>query len=127
MARALKIFMRGKRVTMLQELLGRMGYTMQDRPGQFGTSTRDAVKQFQASRGLKSTGIVDDALLQSMQQGQPVTVDAPDAPVPDKANNEQQLDILVQLLIRKGILTDAEWQEASSRPAPRQLSGPPLV
>lgn len=138
MARPMKIFMRGKKVTMLQELLRRMGYPMHDKPGQFGTSTRDAVKAVQSQYTLRPTGIVDDGLLQLMQQGQPapeITEKAvAKAPSPDNDHPQQsvtrleaQTEALVRLLIRKGVFTENELHDEMVRIQPKQITEQPLI
>jgi len=134
MARPMKIFMRGKRITMLQELLQRMGYPIHDKPGQFGTSTRDAVKAVQGQYGLKPTGIVDDTLLQRMQQGMPAPAIAEEAPLkaPDSDNHnpqqpDTQTEALIRLLIRKGVFTENELLDEMARLQRRQITEPPLV
>ncbi len=131
MARPLKMFMRGKRVTMLQELLGRMGYPMQDQPGMFGATTRDAVKDFQKQRQLKPTGLVDDELLQLMQQGhvaspskKKTSPESSPAPLPV---NQQQLDALIRLLIRKELISESELQAEIKRPQPVKITQKPLT
>lgn len=122
MARPLKIYMRGKRIAMLQELLRRMGHPIQDKNGQFGASTRDAVKAFQRQYDLKATGMVDDELLSLMQQGplaQASKTEKSSGHVTDKAISsidQDQLDALIQLLINKGIITEQELQAEILRP-----------
>jgi len=131
MSRPLNMFMRGKRVTMLQELLGRMGYPTQDQPGLFGASTRDGVKNFQKQRQLKPTGLVDDELLKLMQQGH-VTASSKKKRKPKKAPspipvNQQQLDALIRLLIRKDLINEDELQVEMERPQPVRVTQPPLT
>jgi len=132
----MKVFMRGKRITMLQELLRRMGYHVHDKPGQFGTSTRDAVKAVQSQYDLKPTGVVDDALLQRMQHGQPAAAiseeDVLKAPAPDTDNEDPlqgdvRLEALVRLLIRKGVLTENELHDEIVRVQVKQITEPPLI
>jgi len=133
MEHKLKMFKRGKGVTMLQELLQRMGYSMHDRPGLFGVSTRDAVKDFQSKKGLKSTGTVDDELLALMRQnfGAPVTSKkgkSKSASTPAlNPVNQEQLDGLIRLLINKGIFTEDELQREIGRPQPLRVTQPPLT
>ncbi len=128
MARALKIFMRGKRITMLQELLCRMGYVIQDQPGLFGTDTRDAVKAFQKQQGVKPSGIVDDALLERMQQGAPQAAAAePDTPDPVSiSRTDPRVDALIRLLVRKNLISEAELMAELQLPQPESLSDGPL-
>ena len=134
MARPMKIFMRGKRITMLQELLRRMGYPVHDKPGQFGTSTRDAVKAVQSQYDMKPTGVVDDALLQRMQHGQPAAaiseedvLKAPDPDNEDPLQSDVRLEALVRLLIRKGVLTENELHDEIVRVQVKQITEPPLI
>ncbi|RLL51264.1 peptidoglycan-binding protein [Mariprofundus sp. EBB-1] len=131
MARPLKIFMRGKRITMLQEILRRMGYPMLDQAGQFGASTRDAVKDYQRQHDFKATGIVDDALLSLMQQG-PLASSAKAKPSDSETAptappvNQIQLDALIHLLVDKGIITEEELNKEIERPQTLRLQ-PPLL
>ncbi|MBL4775601.1 MAG: peptidoglycan-binding protein [Mariprofundus sp.] len=132
MARPLKIFMRGKRISMLQDILRRMGYAMHDQAGQFGASTRDAVKAFQRQRDLKPTGSVDDALLILMQQGscpensksEPPKLESPQTT--SSLSNQTQLDALIELLINKGIINEDELKQRT-RPQPMRVTQKPLV
>jgi len=136
MARPLKIFMRGKNIAALQELLRRMGYVIDDQPRQFGTSTRDAVKSFQRQQALQANGIVDDALLQAMQHTQSgptsttTKAEPHHAPI-DERVNQQQFDALIRLLINKNIFTQhelqTELQAEMSRPQVLRVSQKPLV
>jgi len=131
MARPLKMFMRGKRITMLQEILRRMGYPMLDQTGQFGASTRDAVKGFQRQHDLKATGMVDDELLQLMQQG-PLTSSSKSEPSASETTNtaspanQQQLDALIRLLMEKGIITEDELNKEINRPQVLRVQTPLL-
>ena len=133
MARPLKIFMRGKRIAMLQELLHRMGHPMHDQSGQFGASTRDAVKAFQRQHDLKTTGMVDDELLSLMQQGplaQASKTEKTSEHDTDKSLssiNQHQLDALIHLLINKGIITEGELQTETSRPKAVSITPKPLL
>jgi len=133
MARPLKMFMRGKRISMLQELLGRMGYPMNDQPGLFGASTRDAVKDVQTQRGLKPTGHADDELLQLMQLGQtspPAKEKSSVQTTPSSTQNpvnQQQLDALIRLLIHKGLIDETELQIEMKRVQPKRVTQPPLT
>jgi len=124
--------MRGKGVSALQELLQRMGYPMQDQPGLFGTSTRDAVKDFQSRKGLKSTGLVDDELLELMRQnfsskGDNHREESKVAPPPLSGGSQKQLDAITRLLIQKGILTEQELADELARPQPLRVVQPPLT
>ena len=129
------MFMRGKGVSMLQELLHRMGYPISDRPGLFGVATRDAVKDFQSKKGLKKTGIVDEVLLAMMRQNFACSETAEkDKSRSAKATpslnpvNQQQLDALIQLLVKKGIFTDEELQsEIAGSQQPLRVTLPPLT
>jgi len=134
MSRPLKMFMRGKRITMLQEILQRMGYPMHDQTGLFGASTRDAIKDVQKQHGLKPSGSVDDDLLKLLQQGplSTVTTNSDTNPTHSKDSspivcNQQQLDALTNLLIKKGIITKAELDQHIAQPKPLRVTQPPLV
>jgi len=125
MARPLKIFMRGKRVAILQEILQRMGYPMQDQKGLFGVHTRDAVKAIQKQRSLKVNGEVDDPLFLQIQQGySPLQASASaDKTVlsnPDSMN-QAQLDALISILLRKGMLEAGELEAEMTRAHPTSL------
>lgn len=130
MSRPLKIFMRGKKISQLQELLKRMGYPMQDQPGLFGVHTRDAVKAYQKQRGLKATGEVSDELLLQMQQGGV----APSTATSEKKEKQaavalesRRADALIRLLISKGVITEEELQAELKRPQPLSITQPPLT
>jgi len=135
MARPLKMFMRGKSVTMLQEILRSMGYKVEDRPSMFGASTRDAVKSFQRQRSLKVTGQVDDVLLQMMQQGR----DAPSVRVKSAEKkqlvsesesaivSQEKFDALIRVMVRKGLLDEEELNDEMKRVLPVSITQPPLV
>jgi len=116
--------MRGKRVGLLQAVLHRMGYPMQDQNGLFGVHTRDAVKDIQKQRGLKPTGELDDALFQLLQLGtapqvtdQGSTTTAA-APLPEPGCDQEQFDALVRLLLRKGVIEAGELEAEMSRACP---------
>ena len=131
MSRPLKMFMRGKRVTMLQELLHRIGYPINDQPGLFGATTRDAVKDFQKQREMKVTGQVDDDLMQLIQGGQtaPASKEKPSSEkiIVSTPVNQQQLDALIRLLVRKDLITEKELQTETKRPQPVRVTQPPLT
>ena len=118
---------------MLQELLQRMGYPIHDKPGMFGVTTRDAVKDFQSKKGLKTTGSVDENLMDLIRQNtcmqaDPKKVQKKTAPSPAlNPVNQQQLDAITRLLIRKGIFTDEELSEEMTRPQPARVTQPPLT
>ena len=126
MPRPLKIFMRGKRIALLQEILYRKGYPMQDQKGVFGVHTRDAIKDIQKQHGLKPSGQVEDELFQLIQQGQPAlptgkkSAEAPavDAPLV----NQQQFDALIRLLISKGMIKSGELEAEMTKALPAILS-----
>lgn len=132
MARPLKMFMRGKSVRMLQETLKRLGYPMEDQPGIFGASSRDAVKNFQSQNGLKVTGIADDGVLKLMRQGHNVAdIDAAQSSGKSIANratasiDQGKLESLIHLLISKGLITEAELaEEMADEPAKAQPKKP---
>jgi len=134
MSRPLKMFMRGKRVTMLQEILQRMGYPMHDQTGLFGASTRDGIKDFQKRQALKASGIVDDDLFKLLQQGPLSTASTSKDTTPTDATNpspiacnQQQLDALTAVLIDKGIISQSELDQQISRPQPLRVTQSPLV
>lgn len=118
MARTLKIYMRGKSVRTLQNMLKQMGYPMEDQPAIFGVSTRDGVKDFQKRKGLKPTGMVDDELFKQMQQSvgfQAEKIARSENPAqPVSSNEASRLDSLISLLIHKGVITEEELAEAVS-------------
>jgi len=124
MARALKIYMRGKSVRTLQNILKQMGYPMEDQPAIFGVSTRDGVKDFQKRKGLKPTGIVDDELFMQMQKSvgfQAEKITKSESPVGLTAPNDRnQFYALLSLLIRKGVITEDELQAELMQTKPKQ-------
>jgi len=134
MSRPLKMFMRGKSVRTLQEMLKRLGYPMDDQPSIFGASTRDAVKNFQSTKGLKATGIVDDELLNLMRQGHNVSdIEASNkpktAPKPTAAAqpvDQKRLDALIRLLIGRGVISEEELQAEMKRTPPKKAMQLPL-
>ena len=113
MARPLKMFMRGKSITQLQEVLRRMGYDIKDQKALFGVDTRDAVKSFQKQQGLKPTGHVDEALMKQMQGGAAPVDHEPEDKVNMKAlpTHQAELNALVRLLIQKQVFTQDEWDK----------------
>ena len=134
MARPLKMYMRGKSVRMLQETLKRLGYPMEDQPSIFGVSTRDAVKNFQAQKKLKPTGIVDDELLNLMRTGHNVAdMDAAQPPkkrepitVTTTPVDQDRLEALVRLMIAKGMINEAELAEEMTKSPPKKASQLPM-
>jgi len=122
MARALKVFMRGKSITQLQSVLQRMGYEIKDQKALFGVDTRDAVKSFQKQHGLKPTGIVDEALMKQMSGGAPAPSED-EKPSQSKImpTNQKELDALVRLLIAKGVFNQEEWDKEKKRVTPSSL------
>jgi len=123
MARTLKIFMRGKSVSLLQEVLRRMGYDIHDQKGLFGVHTRDAVKSYQKQQGLKPTGQVDDALMTMLQGGAPAQAseDKPTAQTKALPSNQAELDALVRLLIKKEVFSQEEWDAEVTKKVPSSL------
>ena len=125
MSRPLKIFMRGKRIGRLQEMIVRMGYSMRDQKGVFGADTRDAVKDIQKQRGLKPTGQVDEALFQMMQGHAPSPESRePASPAVEQAANsidQSRLDALIRLLVRKGIIETDELEAEMRKVFPATL------
>jgi len=127
MSRPLKIFMRGKRIAFMQEILHRMGYPMQDQKGLFGVNTRDAIKDVQKQRGLKQTGQVDDDLFHLMQHGTaPQVADQASTTIaaapPDPGCDQEQFDALIRLLLRKGVIEAGELEAEMNRAYPSTLS-----
>ncbi|WP_038248058.1 peptidoglycan-binding domain-containing protein [Ghiorsea bivora] len=122
MARALKIFMRGKSISQLQSVLQRMGYEIKDQKALFGVDTRDAVKSFQKQQGLKPTGIVDEALMKQMSGGAPAPADD-ERPSKSKMmpSNQKELDALVRLLTAKGVFSQEEWDKEKNKVTPSSL------
>lgn len=57
---------RGSHVEILQELLKNLGFDIGNIDGDFGEKTRTAIKNYQSSKGLSSTGKVTTETLQSM-------------------------------------------------------------
>ena len=135
MARPLKMFMRGKSVSMLQELLRSIGYKIDDRSSMFGSSTRDAVKSFQRQRNLKVTGQVDDALLKMMQQGGDASLQRAKSTDKKKQVSEtdvtmvsqEKFDALLRLMVRKGLFDEQELKDEMERVIPTRITQPPLV
>lgn len=122
MSRPLKMFMRGKSVTMLQNMLKQMGYPVSDQQGVFGATTRDAVKDFQKRKGVKASGIVDGELFELIQQS--VGFQAEKNP----ARKEQvtassspaesaRIDALIRLLVDKEIISEEEAGALQQSPA----------
>lgn len=126
MARPLKVFMRGKSIALLQEVLRRIGYPIHDQKGLFGVDTRDAVKNFQKQQGLKPTGQVDEALMQLMQHGQPAMPQEKQPlekieEVVEGQVTQQQFDVLLRLLVRKGLIEEGEFAAKIKKMAPTHL------
>ncbi len=59
--RNLSVNMRGEDVKLLQKRLSKLGFSIEDKDGFFGKTTRRAVLDIQKKRGMKATGIVDEA------------------------------------------------------------------
>jgi len=122
MARVLKIFMRGKSVGLLQEVLRRMGYDIADQKNLFGTTTRDAVKSYQKQQGLKPTGLVDESLMKQMQGGSPMPAkEQTDVKPTSLPSNQEELDALVRLLIKKDVFSQEEWDAEVKKKVPSNL------
>jgi len=117
--RNLKIYMRGKSVTQLQNMLKQMGFPMEDQPAIFGASTRDGVKSFQKRKGLKTTGVVDDELFTLMQQSVGFQAEAGEKRKVNKSGSsidQQRLDALIDLLVSKGVISEDELAAALQPP-----------
>lgn len=111
MSRPLKIYMRGERVSHLQQLLKRLGHEIADKPGLFGTGTRAAVKLVQQEKGLEVTGVVDDALMAMIGDKPGLKAEAATPAsneTPDLATLQAQVDTLTRLLLQKGVITADE-------------------
>jgi peptidoglycan hydrolase-like protein with peptidoglycan-binding domain len=122
MARTLKIFMRGKSVGLLHEVLRRMGYDIADQKNLFGTTTREAVKSYQKQHGLKLTGLVDEALMKQMQGGAPAPAEEQiNVKAITLSNNQAELDTLVRLLIKKEVFSQEEWDTEKNKVVPSNL------
>ena len=122
MARVLKIFMRGKSVGLLQEVLRRMGYEITDQKNLFGTTTREAVKSYQKQHGLKPTGLVDEVLMKQMQGGAPVPIEEQaDVKTSVLPSHQAELDALIRLLIKKEVFSQAEWDAEKKKTVPSSL------
>jgi len=118
--------MRGKSIVLLQEVLRRIGYSIHDQKGLFGTDTRDAVKSFQKQQGLKPTGQVDEALMQLMQHGHSVVIpeevdSSPDEITTEGSITQKQWDALVGLLIKKGVIEEGELKAEMNKVIPQSL------
>jgi len=122
--------MRGKNVTMLQNMLRQMGYPMNDAPGLFGAATRDGIKDFQKRKGLKATGIVDDDLFSLIQQSVGFRTEKRSTrkePATASSADSSRLDALIRLLVDKGVISEDELSEALQPPAPaKKAPGTPL-
>jgi len=121
MARPLKIFMRGKSVTQLQELLRGMGFEINDQKALFGVDTRSAVKAYQKQHSLKITGEVDDQFILRIQGGAGVPPKQSEAIVKAISSKQEPLDVLVRLLIKKNMFTQEEWDTECNKTKPRPL------
>ncbi len=72
----------GAAVTRLQESLTKAGFSTQGADGKFGQNTEDAVKLYQASRGLGVDGIAGPATLKAISDNQPAQQQAPPTGTP---------------------------------------------
>ncbi|MBE9128304.1 MULTISPECIES: neuraminidase-like domain-containing protein [unclassified Coleofasciculus] len=59
--RNLSLRMTGEDVTLLQEELRQLGFTIEDRESLFGNSTFLAIQEFQRQQSIEATGVVDEA------------------------------------------------------------------
>ena len=57
-------------VSKVQEVLTSLGYDIGKIDGKFGENTQNAIKEFQKLKGLKVTGIVDEATLSALREAQ---------------------------------------------------------
>ncbi len=58
-ARNISVNMRGEDVKLLQKRLSKLGFSIEDKDGFFGKTTRRAVLEIQKKDGIKATGIVE--------------------------------------------------------------------
>lgn len=58
--RNLSLRKRGEDVRLLQEELQRLSFAIEDTPGLFGATTRQAVRDLQRQNDLEPTGVVDE-------------------------------------------------------------------
>jgi len=118
--------MRGKSIRLLQEVLRRRGYVIDDADGLFGVMTRDAVKNFQKQHGMKTSGEVDAELMNQLQQGSvlPAVKPEPKAEVAKAVEAmvpQKDFDALLRLLRKKGVIEDGEFEAELARLVPRSL------
>src|SRR5215510_5173371 len=59
--------MQGEDVEALQASLRHLGFSIKDREGRFGTSTRQAVIDFQGAHGLDPTGVADQGTINQIR------------------------------------------------------------
>ncbi len=70
-ARNLSVNMRGEDVKLLQKTLSKLGFSIEDKDGFFGKTTRRAVLDIQKKHGIKATGIVDKETAEVINSGAP--------------------------------------------------------
>lgn len=58
---------RNSRVKEIQEILQKQGFEAGEADGFMGSQTREAIKKFQKAKNLKSSGIIDQATLASLE------------------------------------------------------------
>ena len=67
---------RGTHVEILQNKLLTLGYPIGNADGDFGNKTKDAIKQFQALKGLTSNGVMDSKTLSELDLEEQTKIDA---------------------------------------------------
>lgn len=73
-ARNLSVNMRGEDVKLLQKTLSKLGFSIEDKDGFFGRTTRWTVLDIRKKYGMKATGILDKETAELIN----TSVDAPE-------------------------------------------------
>jgi hypothetical protein len=76
--RSLSLRMKGKDVEHLQESLRLLDFAIEDKEGYFGTTTHQAVLEFQKTHGLEPTGVVDNHTATKINEAIDVLPSKPD-------------------------------------------------
>lgn len=107
---ALRQGSKGPEVAELQQQLRQMGYFNRRATGNFGPLTRDAVIQFQQSRGLTPTGVVNEETEQALRdKNEPATanststISSTNRPTLRRGERSEQVKSLQQLLTNVGV------------------------
>jgi len=117
--------MRNAAVAEIQKLLRRGGFLKDVVDGDFGPLTEAAVRRFQKTVGLDSTGIVNDDTLQALKTG--VTPDFEIIPMPCGGTLAEQIASFAEQEASKNLAWDGPSSEAELlylaplRPAMRRL------